>query len=244
MSEASSVAPAAELGFFQRLTGLYTSPTETFRSIVARPTALVPILILLVLAGGFSVIWMSKVDRQAFMREQLEQSPRTANMPPEQKAQIVEKQAQFMPVFTVVILVFLPLFYLGTALVYMVIFRFLFGADLTYKQSLAITAWSFLAVGLISTPLMLAVFALKGDWNIDPGKILQANLTLVLPATAPKWLTALASSIDLFSIWIITLLSAGYGVASRRTLSGALTGVLIPWIVIIICKVGWAALMG
>ena len=244
MSEASPVTPSTELGFVSRLGGLYTSPTETFRSIVARPTALVPILILLVLAAGFSTLWMSKVDRQAFMREQIEQNPRAAQMPPEQKARIVEQQAKFMPFFTVGIVVVLPLFYLGTALVYWVIFRFLFGAEMTYKQSLAITAWSFLVVGLVSTTLMVVVFALKGDWNIDPNKVLQANLTLALPATAPKWLTAFASSIDVFNIWLIILMSAGYGVASRRTLTGALSGVIIPWVVIIIIKVGWAAMMG
>jgi hypothetical protein len=133
-------------------------------------------------------------------------------------------------------------FYLLTAAVYLLIFRFMYGAELTYKQSLSATLWSFLAVGLISTPLLVMVFFLKGDWNLDPGKVLQANLGVLVPSTAPKWLTALATSLDFFSIWTMALLAAGYGVLSRRKLSGALAGVMAPWLIYVVLKVGFTAL--
>jgi hypothetical protein len=244
VSEATPVAPAAEPGFFEKLTSLYVSPTEAFRAIVARPKVLVPLVILVVLVAGFTALWVSKVDPVAFMREQIEQNPRTAEMPAEQKAAIVEQQAKFMPYFAVLPVFFVPLFYLATAGIYLVIFRFMYGADLTYKQSLAIVVWSFLAVGLVSTPLLVLVLFLKGDWNLDPNTVLQANVSLLVPATAPKWLVSLASSLDIFSFWTMALLAAGYGVASRRTLGGALAGVMAPWLVYVILKVGWAAMMG
>ncbi|NJR71586.1 MAG: nucleotide exchange factor GrpE, partial [Synechococcales cyanobacterium CRU_2_2] len=46
--------------------------------------------------------------------------------------------------------------------------------------SLGIVAWDFLAVGLVVTPLMLLVMHLKGEWNVNPGDVLQANPTLLL----------------------------------------------------------------
>jgi hypothetical protein len=238
-------SPAAPAGFVQTLAGLYTSPTETFRSIVSRPTFLAPFLILMFLTVGFTALWMSKVDPVAFMREQIEQSPRAADMPPEQKEQVIQTQAKFFKYFAVMPAIVVPIFYLLTSLLYLAIFRFLYGADLTFKQSLAIVLWAFLAVSLVSTPLMVAVFALKGDWNLDPNSVLQANLSLILDkATAPKWLYSLLSSIDLFSFWIMALLAAGYGVASRRTMGGAFAGVAAPWIFYVLIKVGFAALMG
>jgi len=238
------VAPAGQRSFGQILVGLYTAPTEAFRSIVARPTVLVPLVLCLVIVVGFSVLWVSKVDPVVFMREQIEQSPRTANMDPAQKELIIERQAKFFKYFAYVPVVAAPIFYLLVALTYLIIFRFMFGAELTFKQSLSIALWTFLVVGLVQTPLMLIVMAAKGDWNLDPNKVLQANLALLVPATAPKWLTALASSFDLFTLWILALLAIGYGVASRRTMSGALPGVLAPWIIIVLIKVGWAAMMG
>ena len=244
MSEATPVAPAAERGFFDRLVGLYTSPAETFRSIVARPTALVPLLILIVLMAGFFGLWVSKADPVTFYRDQMEQSSWAQRMTPEQKEAQIQQQARFFPLTPVFVVVGGGVFYVLTALVYLGIFRFLYGADLRFKQSLAITLWTFLAVSLISMPLMVLVLYLKGDWNLDPNQVLQANLGIFLPATAPKWLTALASSIDLFSIWTLILLAIGYGVASRRTLGGALPGVMIPWVIYVVGKVALAALFG
>jgi hypothetical protein len=242
VSEATPAAPAAQSGFFDNLIGLYTGPTEAFRSILSRPTVLVPFLVAVALAVGFTALWVSKVDAPTYIREQIDQSPRGAEMPAEQKAKIVQMQAKFFKLSPAFVAVGLPLFYLFVAVLYLVIFRFLYGADLTYKQSLAITLWSFLAVGLVSTPLLIAVFALKGDWNLDPGKVLQANLGILVPSTAPKWLTALATSLDFFSIWTMALLAAGYGVLSRRKLSGALAGVMAPWLIYVVLKVGFTAL--
>ena len=238
-------SPAAPGGFAQNLVGLYTSPTETFRSIVSRPTVLVPLLILMFLTVGFTALWVSKVDPVVFMREQIEQSPQADKMTPEQKEQTIQMQAKFFKYFAALPAIIVPIFYVLTCLLYLAIFRFLYGADLTFKQSLAIVLWSFLAVSLVSTPLMVAIFALKGDWNLDPNSVLQANLSLLLDkATAAKWLYSLLSSIDLFSFWIMALLAAGYGVASRRSMGGAFAGVAAPWIFYVVIKVGFAALMG
>ena len=239
----TETSPAAPRGFGSTLLGLYIEPTATFRSILARPTVLVPLLALMFLTVGFTALWVNKADPVAFHREQLEQSAWAEKMTPEQKEQQVQQQAKFFRFSPAFVLVGAGIFYLLAALLYLAIFRFLYGADLTFKQSLSILLWAFLAVGLVSTPLMVAVFALKGDWNLDPNTILQANLSLVLDrATAPKWLYSLASSLDLFSFWTLGLLAAGYGAASRRTLGGALAGVAGPWLVYVLIKVGFTAL--
>jgi Yip1-like protein len=239
-----AVPSAPALSFGQTLAGLYTAPTETFRSIVARPTVLVPLILCVVLVLAFTAIWVSKVDPVVFLRQQFDENPRAANMDPAQKEQAIEMQAKYFRYFAVAPAIFVPLFYLFVAALYLMIFRFLFGAELTFKQSLSIALWTYLVVGLVSTPLLLIVLAAKGDWNMDPNKALQANLGLLLPATAAKWLRALAESFDLFTLWILALLSMGYGVASRRTMGGALPGVLAPWIIYVLIKVGWAAMMG
>ena len=53
-----------------------------------------------------------------------------------------------------------------------------------------------------------------------------------------------AESLDLFTAWFMFLLASGFGVAIRKPTSGALWGVVIPWAVYVLGKVGLAALMG
>jgi hypothetical protein len=90
---------------------------------------------------------------------------------------------------------------------------------------------------------VLAVLHLKGDWNVNPQEAVQANLALLLEkSSAAKPLWALLSSVDLFSLWTIFLLAVGFGVASKKPTASAIWGVAIPWIVIVLCKVGWAAM--
>jgi hypothetical protein len=104
-------------------------------------------------------------------------------------------------------------------------------------------AWCFFALALVTTPLLLLVLQLKGDWNVNPQDAVQANLGLLLDKSeAAKPLWALFTSIDVFSLWLVFLLAVGFGVASRKTSGSALWGVAIPWILIILVKVGWAAL--
>jgi hypothetical protein len=90
---------------------------------------------------------------------------------------------------------------------------------------------------------MLLVLQLKGDWNVNPQEVIQANLGLLLEkSSAAKPLWALLSSIDLFSLWMVFLLAVGFGVASKKTTGSAIWGVGIPWILIVLAKVGWAAI--
>jgi hypothetical protein len=68
--------------------------------------------------------------------------------------------------------------------------------------------------------------------------LIPANLTLLVAKDAvSKWLWALLGSVDLFSFWILFLLSVGFGVASKRPTASALWGVATPWAVIVAFKV-------
>ena len=111
----------------------------------------------------------------------------------------------------------------------MLVYRFFYASEVIFRQAFAIVTWIFFAVGLVTTPLLLLVLQLKGDWNINPQEAIQANLGLLLDkSTAAKPLWALLSSIDVFSLWMIFLLAVGFGVASRKTTGSAIWGVAVP----------------
>ena len=162
-------------------------------------------------------------------------------MPPEAKQQILDSK----PGVTVWLVATLanPVVSLILGGLFLFIYRFFYSGQLGYKQSFSIVCWTWAITGLVATPLMLLVFYLKGDWNIPPDQILQANLTLLLDKeSVHKVLWTLAKSIDAFTLWMIFLLSTGFGIASRKPVATALWGVAIPWLVIVAGKLALAAI--
>ncbi len=128
---------------------------------------------------------------------------------------------------------------------FMFIFRFFIAAEVSFMQSLATVAWTFAALGLVQTPIMLLVPWLKGDWNVDPNQIVQANPTIFFePGDLPRWVVGFLSSLDLVSFWTIFLLATGFAVAGKRSLGTGLWGVGIPWALYVFVKVGFLLLMG
>jgi hypothetical protein len=234
----------AKGGFVSNLLGLYTGPGEAFRSIVARPQIVAPLIVMVALSVLFTGIWLAKVDPVEFMKAQIEQSGRADQIPADRLDDIVAMQSKMMKYFgwggavlggpiTVVVLGGL----------FLLIYRFVYGADLRFMQSMAVVVFSFVAVSLVTTPLLLATFALKGDWNLRPDEVLQANLSLVVDKAAiAKPLFTLLQSLDLFTFWTIGLLCIGYGVACRKSTGAVAAGVLVPWVLVVLIKVGWAAI--
>ncbi len=248
MSSPTSVPPEASpekpAGFFQNLLDVYFSPSEAFGRIVRRPAWILPTAVYVVVTLAFTAVWINRVDMREFMRAQIEQSPQASRLSSEQREQAVEQQARFVPVFAWVGAVLGPLVGLvvvSAALLF--VYRFFYAAEVRFTQSLAIGAWTFLPVGLVSTALILTVLSLKGDWNINPQEALEANLSLLLDrSTAPKPLWSLLSSIDLFSLWTVFLLATGYAAAMRRKTGAVIWGVAVPWAIIVLVKMGWAAI--
>ena len=120
----------------------------------------------------------------------------------------------------------MPAAYAALAAVFLVVYRFFYAAEVSYRQSLAVVAWTAAAFRLVTTPLVLLVMSLRGDWNVDPQEALQASPAALLDrATTPPALFAVAETLDLFSLWVIALLSIGYAavIGSPRR-SGGLGG--------------------
>jgi hypothetical protein len=237
-------APAEGGGFFQNLIDVWFSPREAFARILQKPRLALTLVLYAAVVFGFNGVWMSKMNPTEFMKTQIEESGRADRIPADQREAIIERQAKLMPIFiwaAIPVFIGLMLLVIGGALLF--VFRFFYGGEVTFKQAFAIVLWTFLAVGIVTTPVTLTVLSLKGDWNIDPAQAVQANLGLLLDkSTAAKPLWTLFTSIDVFVLWMVFLLAAGFGVASKKPTASALWGVVIPWLLVVAVKVGWAAL--
>jgi hypothetical protein len=237
----SPLTPEKPGGFFPNLIDMYFAPRDALTRIVRDGGWILPTVGFLALTLGFVLYWGSRMDATEFARTQLEESAFWDRIPVDQRAQVIEQTAGRMKFAWIQALAGGAIMLLVVSAALMFVFRFFYAAEIRFKQALAVTAWTFFAVGLITTPLLLLVMGLKGDWNVNPQDALQANLGLLLDkSTAAKPLWALLTSFDLFSFWQIFLLAAGFGVASRKSTGSALWGVVIPWAVIVLGKVGFS----
>ncbi len=238
------VTPEKPGGFLQDLMDVYFAPREAFERIVESPAWVLPFVGSVLLALAFVGVWIDRMDPAEFTKRQLQEQGRWDTIPAEQRGVALE-QAKVLPVLIPVMAVLGNIvFVLITAGVLLFMFRFFYAGEVGFKQALAITAWCFFAVGLITTPMTLTVMGLKDDWNLNPQDVLQANLGLLLDkAETAKPLWALATSLDLFSLWVVFLLTTGFAVAVKKATSSALWGVGIPFVILILVfKVGPAAL--
>jgi Yip1-like protein len=233
-------------GPFDVLLNLFVEPRTAFAAILKRPGGFwIPITGAVLLNIVFTAIWMQKMDAQQFIRNEIEQSGRGAQIPPERMEAVVDQQAKMVKIISPISAVVAPpLIILLFGGLFLFVYRFFYGGELGFKQSVAVVAWSSLAIALVSIPIMLAVYAGKGDWNLNPQNVVQANLSLLLDReSTSRALWSLAESIDLFTAWMLFLLATGYGLAIRKPTSAALWGVVIPWALYVVVKTGLVALM-
>jgi len=236
-------SPGAGGGFAQNLMDVYFAPREAFARIVRAGNWILPALGFLALVLGFTLYWQSRMDPMEFAKMTLQESAFWDRIPADQRSQVIEQTAGRMKYVWIQGVVVSAVWLVLVSAVLLFVFRFFYGGEVRFSQAIAVTAWTFFAVGIITTPLVLLVFSLKGDWNLNPQEALQANLGLLLDkgeVAGPLW--ALATSLDLFSFWQIFLLACGFGVAVKKSTGSALWGVLIPWAIIVVVKVGWAAI--
>jgi hypothetical protein len=239
--QAASVAPMSEPA---RLAGVYFEPGAAFADIAARPRWWIP-MVLIALAGLVMMsIFSQRVGWDHTVRRQIEANERMQNLPPEQREQAIERGVKIAPVFGYLgALVFAPVGMLVIALALMLVFNSVYAAEIPFKRALAITTYASLP-GLIYIALAILVMFIKSPEDYDIQNPLAFNVGAFLSSESPRWLKALCSSFDLFTLWSIALLATGFSAAAARKIkwSKALIGVIVPWLVWVGVKTGSAAL--
>jgi hypothetical protein len=244
MATTSVPAPEAQAAIspLGRILGVFFSPGETFQDIVRKPTWVLPVVLLTLLSVAVSFSINQRINWREFMSQQIEKSPRAAQMSPEQKQQQIEGGAKFSPVFTYAIGLLGPITAaLLVALVMWGAYTLLGGASTNFGTAFSIASHAFLT-GLVSSPLFILILYLKPFGTIDLENPIATNLAALLPDESAKWLVALCKSIDIFSIWTLILLAIGFAAVNPKKLKGGkpYTIAFTVWAAFVVIRVGWA----
>ncbi|HEX5736547.1 MAG TPA: Yip1 family protein [Blastocatellia bacterium] len=242
------VEEPARLGPFERLVGVLFSPGETFNDINRKPTWLVPMLIGVVTAIVFAIFLNWKLDAgwDKMMRDAMSQQGQGTPPTAEQLAgaKVVGK-AFFVAWFGVV-----------TVLSYLIVAgafalgMMLLGAQTTFKKILSVVAWSFSSVGIVSLIVTVASLMLRDSeslaqlnpQNLD--SLTATNLGALLPDDTGKFIKSLANSLDIFSFWLIALMSVGLvAIGGKRSIKVGSTATLVIglWVFYIVVKAALTA---
>ena len=246
----------ARLGPVARLTGTLLSPGETFADVNRKPTWIAPMIIAIatVLASTFFFQWRVHPDWDSIMRNQIKKRMERSNqsLTEEQMQQQVAFSKNIAKFFPIIGAIVTPIIYVILAGIFALGLMFI-QAKTTFKKILSVVAWSSAAVGIIATVVTIASLMVRdeeGLRSIDPTQsagIVPSNLAVFLPSTASAVLKAVAASLDIFTIWILILLSIGFAsiAGSRKIKTGNTATVVFGfWAVYVLLKIGWAAAFG
>lgn len=234
--------PQAAISPFGRVIGVFFSPKATFEDIVRKPSWLLPVLLTTVLSIGVSIAINQRMNWRDYISQQIEKSPRAAQLSAEQKQQQAEAGAKFSGPVTYVFGACGPiLLVLIIGLIMWGAYSLLGGISTNFGTAFGITAHAFLT-GLVSSPLFILILYLKPFGTADLENPVATNLAAILPDDAAKWLVALCKSFDLFSFWTLILLAIGFAAVNPKKMKGAkpFTIAFSVWAIFVVLRVGWA----
>ena len=216
---------------FQRIGGVLFSPGETFESIARRPDWVVPFLIIIGLALIGGIALGTRLDFHALARDAMDANPKTAEMPADAAETATKFMAASMKIGSFLAPVLTAIGIFLTAGVLQLAFR-LFGGEGTFKQALAVTnyAWMPRAIkGILGLIVILSresvdIFTLQNP--------VMSNLGFLFAPKDHPLGFALASSLDVFSIWCLILLIIGFSKVSRQSTSKSASIVIGLWVVV------------
>ena len=206
----------ARMGDFARLTGVLFNPKATYEDIAAKPSWALPLVIIVVLSVVIVAIFGQRVGWRGLVEKKLAESPRTADMPADQKAEALERGAKFAPIVAYVsTVVAVPIAALLVAAVLMGVFNLVAGARVNFLQSLGIVTYAW-TPGIIGAIIGLILLFVKAPDTINIENLVADNLGAFLSGDSPHWLMTLGTSLNLFVFWNIALMGVGYSAASPK----------------------------
>jgi hypothetical protein len=229
-----------------RLAGVFFEPKKAFADIAARPRWIVPLLLVVVFAICSVTIYNQKGVMRATVEQQLANNQQIQQLSADQRAQAVDRAMRFSTIVAYFIPVLIPIMFLLMALVLWGIVAGILSAPVRFGQVFAVVAYAQLP-GIIVAILSVIVLQMKGAADFNAQNPLMFNPGAFMdPQNSSKFLLSLATSLDLFTFWIILLIATGLKAAAGKKLSfgGAFFAVVLPWAILVLGKSALAGLAG
>ena len=235
MSSAAAALPSEDrpLTEVERVVDTFIAPPKTFTDIRRNASWWLPWLLSAIIGTAMVFVVDKKVGMEKVSENRLALTPKQAakleQLPPDQRARQMEIAAKFTRYFSYCFPLFFLLIVAIIAAVLLGTFNFGFGAELKFKQCFAVSMYAFLP-GVIKAILAILIVLATGGENFTFENPVASNLgALVDPSST--FLYSIASSIDVFTIWILVLTAIGYSCLTKVK-RGTCYAVIFGWWVV------------
>ena len=231
-----AVVPESQPGLSEgeRLINTFFAPSKTFNDLRRNASWWVPWLVLSLVSIAFLQTVGMKIGWEQVTRNELQISGRAEKFeqaPPEQQQRGMEVSKTIYKVTSFAPPVTLLLFAVILGAILMATFNFGMGAEVTFKQSLAIVFYAFIPsiLGSILGIVSLVI-------GVDPEGFNMRNPVATNPAyfmdpTKAKFLYGMVSALDVIVIWTIILLGIGYSSVSKVKKGTAIATIAVLFVV-------------
>ncbi len=237
MSSAAPVIPAEQsaLSEVERVVDTFVAPSKTFTDLRRSANWVVPWLLLSIASLAMVVVVDKKLGMQKVAENQLalqpKQSARLDQLPAEQREAQMQTIIKFNRViayaYPVVMLIILAI----VAAVLLATFNFGFGAELRFNQSMAICTYASLP-GIVKVLIAILAIAVGGGESFTFQNPIASNLSgLVDPSS--HFLYAVATSVDIITIWTLALTGIGFACLTKVK-RGTCLGVVFGWWAVVV----------
>jgi hypothetical protein len=225
--------------------GIFISPAETLADVARKPGFLAPLIAVVIAAIAVTETMLWKIGMERIVRMSIEQSSRASSMSPDQMDQAVRQGARIGAIFAHIGgIVVPPIALLIIAGLGLLIVNLIFGAQTKFKKVFSLICYANL-VSLLGSLMAVAVILFGDPDHFNAQNPVPSNVGFFLnPREVSKPLYSLASSADIFTIWLLILIAVGLAEGTGRKVK-PLTIFLVYagfWVVWILVKMGLSML--
>jgi hypothetical protein len=234
----------------ETITGIFFEPGRILQALRDRPRFLTATIVGILFFMAFQITFVQKVGYERLVREAVENGPRAEQMSPEQKEAAIRVQSG--PIVRAISIVSVPLVFaiiLAAGAALYLLGSMLMAKQVSYKQALAVWAYSSLPPIVLSTVVNLILVFIKSpdDYDIVSAQrrgLVKANLSFLSDAKAAPILYTFLGSLDVFAFYGMFLAALGLRKVGKMS-SGSAWGIVLGiWIFGLVIRIAMAGLFG
>jgi len=232
----------------ERVIDAFIAPSKTFTDILRDQSWWLPFLLGAILGYGYLFTIQKQVGWDTVTQNTLRQDPkaseRLANATPEAKAQaetftqgIIKYTFFASPLLALLVAALASVILWGTINV-------IFGGHATFGRVFAVWMYGTLPLLVKSILAIITLFAGLDKEAFNLSNPVGTNPGFFLPAESAQWLLRLAGSFDVLWIWSLVLVGMGLAIVGKVKRGAGFTAVFGWWALILLIRVGYAAIAG
>ncbi|MBN1779829.1 YIP1 family protein [bacterium] len=220
------------MGVFDRIVGIFTSPTETFQSIAKKPAWWIPFVISLVIAVGLQ-LWLMDIG----MKDQIDKM--NAKNIPQEQIEMAQKQMQGPMKYIGIIIspIIILIAWAASAGMLLLGTNPIMGGSARFGQLMGVVAWSSL-VSTVGGILKSVLIYIQGT-TYGVSTSLAALMPVPPMSEKPALLYQFLTKMDPFIAWQIVLWSIGAAYAAQIEIKKSAIVAFGLWALWIVVSLGF-----